>query len=86
MVTHMKTTIELPDALLTAAKTRASQEGTTLRALLEEALRRLLAERESEGEPFTLQDASFGGRGLQSHVREGSWEDLRAWAYEGRGG
>ena len=86
MVSHMKTTIDLPDALLIAAKARAKQEGTTLRALFEEALRQLLSERESERKPFRLEDASFSGHGLQPHVREGSWEDLRAMAYEGRGG
>jgi hypothetical protein len=35
----MKTTIELPDDLLTEAKKRAAEERTTLRAIIEEGLR-----------------------------------------------
>jgi len=36
----MKTTLELPDALLIEAKTAAARRRTTLRALVESALRR----------------------------------------------
>jgi hypothetical protein len=39
MVTHMKTTVEIPDALAKAAREAASREGTTMRALIEEGLR-----------------------------------------------
>jgi len=38
----MKTTLELPDALLIEAKTAAARRRTTLRALVESALRREL--------------------------------------------
>jgi len=41
---HVKTTIELPDDLLIAAKKRAAESRTTLRAILERSLRRELAE------------------------------------------
>ena len=40
MVTHMKTTLELPDALLIEAKAVAVRRRTTLRAMVEHALRR----------------------------------------------
>jgi hypothetical protein len=40
MVTHMKTTLELPDDLLIAAKSAAARRRTTLKALVEHALRR----------------------------------------------
>ncbi len=43
----MKTTVELDDALLKAARRRAIDENTTLRALVEEGLRMRLAENES---------------------------------------
>lgn len=43
MVIHMKTTIDLPDDLLVEAKKRAAEERSTLRALFERALRRVLA-------------------------------------------
>jgi Arc/MetJ family transcription regulator len=41
----MRTTIELNDDLLRRAKRRAANERTTLRAVIEQALRRHLAER-----------------------------------------
>lgn len=84
MGTHMKTTVEISDALLEAAKARARQRGTTLRSLLEQGLRRVL-EDPSGAEGFELRDASVPGRGLDPAVREGSWEAVRALIYEGRG-
>ena len=39
----MKTTLELPDALLIEAKTMAARRRTTLKALIESALRRELS-------------------------------------------
>lgn len=38
-VTHMKTTLEIDDRLLQRAKRYALSQGTTLRAVVEEALR-----------------------------------------------
>jgi hypothetical protein len=42
METHMKTTIELPDELLIAAKKRAAETRTTLREIFDRGLRREL--------------------------------------------
>ena len=44
-VTHMKTTLDIDDHLLERAKRQAAAQGTTLRALVEEALRARLAPR-----------------------------------------
>ena len=85
MVTHMKTTIEIADALLEEAKTAAKRGRTTLRALVEDGLRRVLGERRTQKE-FRLRKASFPGKGLQPEVGEGSWERIRDTIYEGRGG
>jgi len=41
----MKTTVELPDALFVAVKKKAAEDRTTLRAILERALRRELGDR-----------------------------------------
>lgn len=79
----MKTTIEITDSLLDEAKRRAARERTTLRALIEEGLRRLLAERKRTGR-FTLRRVTFGGEGIDPEA--GSWEEVRRRAYEGRGG
>jgi hypothetical protein len=43
----MKTTIELPDELLIAAKKRAAELCCTLRALIERGLRRELSDRKA---------------------------------------
>lgn len=84
MGTHMKTTIELADALLADARRVAAEEGTTLRALLEEGLRASLQLR-VVGPKFRLRDASFRGDGLQEQFTDADWSGLRAAAYEGRG-
>ena len=84
MVSHMKTTIEISDPLLAAAKELAAKEKTTLRAVVETGLRRVLEERE-EAPPFRLRDGSFKGRGLQPEFRDGSWEKIRDAIYEGHG-
>jgi hypothetical protein len=85
MVSHMKTTIEIPDSLLEEAKKLATSERTTLKALVSEGLRRIVTERQQK-ETFKLRKASFRGRGLQPHLAGAAWEQLRELAYEGRGG
>jgi Arc/MetJ family transcription regulator len=85
MVNHMKTTIEIPDSLLEEAKKLATLERTTLKALVSEGLRRIVAERQQK-ETFKLRKASFRGLGLQPHLAGAAWEQLRELAYEGRGG
>lgn len=54
MVRCMRTTIELDDGILIAAKQRAAEEGRTLRSLVEEALRARLAHRPVTEEPGPL--------------------------------
>ena len=85
MGTHMKTTIEISDAILEQAKKVAGAEGATLRSLVEEGLRLVLRERAAASE-FKLDKATFKGKGLQPQVRDGSWEQIRDLIYEGRGG
>ena len=84
MLVCMKTTIEIPDALLQEAKRRAAREGTTVKALIVEALRRLLGDRAAPRE-FRLRRASFAGGGLQASLRQASWDQIRDTSYEGRG-
>ena len=81
----MKTTIEISDSLLDEAKKLAAKEGTTVRAFVEQGLRRIVAERKSKG-VFRLRKASFKGKGLQAGVEDGSWERIREKIYQGRGG
>ena len=81
----MKTTVEIPDALLIEAKQLAASQHTTVRALIEQGLQRVLVERKGHA-VHRLRQASFAGEGLQPDVRDGTWERLRELAYEGRGG
>ncbi len=84
MASHMKTTIQIPDSLFEEARRLAEREHTTLKALVEQALRRTLAERKRR-EKFQLRKATFKGKGLQSAVAGASWEQIREMSYEGRG-
>jgi hypothetical protein len=84
MVLCMKTTVEIVDPLLAEAKRVAAREGTTVRALIEEGLRRVIEERQARS-AFTLRRATFRGNGLTAEVREGSWERIRELVYKGHG-
>ncbi|MBP1689006.1 MAG: uncharacterized protein H6Q33_5149 [Deltaproteobacteria bacterium] len=63
----------------------AQRERTTLRALVEQGLRRVIAERKRRG-GFRLRKATFKGRGVQPHLAGASWDQIRELSYEGRGG
>ena len=56
-----------------------------LPALVEQGLRKIIAEREAARQ-FTLHDASFAGQGLAPDLRDDDWNTLRELAYESRGG
>jgi predicted amino acid racemase len=83
MVSRIKTTVEIADSLLEAAKKVAARRGTTLRTLVESGLRRVLEE--DEREAFRLRDASVTGRGLQPEFQDAGWSEIRDAAYESRG-
>ena len=85
MGTHMKTTIDIADELYSAAKKLASNEDTTVRALVEAGLRQVISQSQRKAAPFRLRGASFKGKGLQPGFDGLSWERVRELAYEGRG-
>lgn len=80
MVAHMKTTVDIADTLLQAAKERAHAEHRTLKQLIEDGLRRVLAEEEPK-KAFKLKHHAFKGEGLQAGIREGDWETIRDIIY-----
>jgi hypothetical protein len=84
MVTHMKTTIEISDALLDEAKRCAARRGTTLREVIEAGLRKEL-KAQPRSEPFKLEDKSFGSGGMAPEFVEGGWAAIRDEIYRGRG-
>jgi len=81
----MKTTVQIPDSLLAEAQRLARRERTTLKALVQEGLRRVVEEHKHQ-KRFKLRKASFKGNGLVPAMEHASWERLRDMAYEGRGG
>ena len=81
MGSHMKTTIEISDALLEEARAVAAEEGTTVRALVESGLRWRVAEHRASYGAFKLDDASFAGHGIAPELRGASWERIRDLAY-----
>lgn len=84
MVTHMKTTVEISDDVLEKARRVAAREKTTLRSLIEEGLRLVLASRRRK-ERFVLRDSGVDGRGTQAGIDEGDWDQVRDLIYRGRG-
>jgi hypothetical protein len=85
MVSYMKTTVEISNSLLEEARKMAQNEGSTIRALIEEGLQRILKERRRKPR-FRLRKATFKGKGLQPGADGSSWERIREITYEGRGG
>ena len=85
MASHMKTTVQIPDSLFEEVRGLAARDNTTLKAMVEEGLRKVVAERR-EGKPFKLRRASFKGNGLQPHLDGAGWDRIRELGYDGRGG
>ena len=85
MVSHMKTTVQISDPLLARAKKVAREAGTTLAALVEEGLRRVVEERGRKRRAFKLRKASVSGKGPSPEYTS-DWDAVRSAIYEGRGG
>ena len=81
----MKTTLDISDPLLREARKLAARERTTLRALVEQGLRRVVAEKGRRAPAFRLRKASFKGHGLRAEIRDAGWDRLRELAYQDRG-
>lgn len=83
-VTHMKTTIELPDDLLERSKAVARRENSTLKALIEEGLRLALRSRtRKKSASFVVQP--FQGDGLAPEFTGAGWDKIRDEIYRDRG-
>ncbi|MBI9083460.1 MAG: type II toxin-antitoxin system VapB family antitoxin [Desulfobacterales bacterium] len=81
----MKTTVHIPDSLLEEARGIASRDNTTLKALVEEGLRKVIVERK-QAKAFNLRKATFKGEGMRPHLAGASWDRIRELSYEDRGG
>jgi Arc/MetJ family transcription regulator len=80
----MKTTIEIQDDLMKAAKALARKHGTTLKSIVERGIRTTLKE-EQQSSLYELADKSVKGNGLQADFRQATWTDLRDAAYKEHG-
>ncbi len=80
----MKTTVEIPDALLREVKRVALQEKTTVRALVERGLRSVVSGRRAK-DRFVLRAAGFRGDGLVAGRSLSDWETIRDLSYSERG-
>jgi hypothetical protein len=81
---HMKTTINIADPLLEQAKRLAARRGITLKALMEQGLRRVIADKKQD-EAYRFVPVTFKGDGLQPGLEGKGWAAVRDIIYEGRG-
>jgi hypothetical protein len=81
----MKTTIDIADALLARAKRLAAQRETTLKQVIEDALREELRKGARSRPQPRLVTHSVRGRGLRPGLSWDDWQTMRDLAYEGRG-
>ncbi len=81
----MKTTFDLPEALVRAVKKLARERGTTARAIVQQSLTRTLAEQDQTS-PFVLKDASTTGwQSMDPEFRGLSLHELVLKSYDERG-
>jgi hypothetical protein len=85
LASHMTTTVHIPDNLLRDARQIAQREGITLKALVQEGLRRMVDEHKKQ-KPFRLRKATFNGSGMDPELQQAPWERIRDMSYDGRGG
>jgi hypothetical protein len=76
----MKTMVELDDLLLEEAEATAKATGSTLRELIEEGLRIVIAQKQGAN-AFKLRDGSVGGEGM---ARDFAWPEIREMIYENK--
>ena len=72
MGTHMKTTIEISEALFLEAKRQAAKNGTTLRALIEQGLKQALKD-SAKTTTHQPRDGRVKGKGLTPEAKTAGW-------------
>ncbi len=81
MLWHMRTTLELPDPLFKRAQRLARARGVPFRALVAEALQKLLTAQSPAGR-FKLPDTTFGGDGLVEGLQDLQWERISSLVHD----
>jgi hypothetical protein len=77
----MKTTIDIADGLLAELRRIGERDGLTMRELVDEGVRKVIAERSATRPTFVLRDASVTGGGPQPGIDLSNWEQLRSLIY-----
>jgi hypothetical protein len=80
----MKTTVDIADPLLAQTKRFAARHGTTMKALMEQGLRLVLAEKAGEAD-FEFVPVTDGMPHVEKGYESMTWEQVRDIIYEGRG-
>jgi hypothetical protein len=78
----MKTTVEIADPLFAEAKAEARRRGVTVRSLIEDGLRRVIAD--PVPDRYVLPDLSYGTGGPTDVWLTTTWEEKLEMIYEGR--
>ena len=81
----MKTTIDIHDELLERAKRRARETGRTLRSVVEDGLRAVLASPTLEN-TYQLPDLRVGDPDAEDPLERYSWPELRELIYNDHDG
>ena len=81
----MKTTVDISQSIHEEARKIAAGEKSSMKALIEEGLRKVIEERKHR-KHFKLRKATFKGNGLQAELEDAPWDKIREKVYEGRGG
>ncbi len=84
MVTHMKTTIDMPDSLFRRTKALALKRRVPMRELITEGLLHVLEKKEAEA-PRRIEPVTFKGQGLSPEFSKGTWTTVRDAVYEEHG-
>jgi hypothetical protein len=77
MVVRVKTTVDIAEAMLREAKLIAAREGTTLKALVEEGLRRVVDERQRQTTGFRLRDVRYGDSVGAPGIDPNDWMSIK---------
>ena len=76
MASHMKTTVQISDALLAEIQSIATKNKTTLRALMQEGLMHVVERERLKKKPFKLKDCSVGPQKVNEELVGRQWEDI----------
>ena len=76
MASHMKTTVQISDALLAEIQSIATKNKTTLRALMQEGLMHVVEHERLKKKPFKLKDCSVGPQKVNEELVGRQWEDI----------